>query len=149
MTGTASDSRGDSIEIFSTTADVGLRIRATAIERLYFQAVEGFNRMVFEGLDLPTPGDGEGDPVRFRHLGDSCENVLVNLLSELVFYLNSRGEYAADMQIVSAGPMFLEAVLLFVPARVPPILEIKSVTYHNLKVTRKGGMFQTEIIFDI
>jgi SHS2 domain-containing protein len=134
--------------IFSTTADVGLEIRGKTHEILYKNAIKGFFRLV-TGQDIESGFHKISNVHRFDFRGDSCENVLVNLLSEIIFLIDSRNCIATGIDIEHAGEMILRANLIVRPLERPPELDIKSVTYHNLQITEYHGEKSVAIVFDI
>ena len=137
-------------QTFSTTADVGIRIHGINWADLYHSALKGTNLLFFGEStvdDIVSSSIPEMYP--FEFLGDNCENVLVNFLSEITYLLQEEGKYTKDFNIVEARQKSLKAELIIYPCRKTPLLEIKSVTYHNLKVVDgKNGKY-TEVIFDV
>jgi len=133
-------------ETFSTTADVGIRVTGQDLEDLFKTAVNGLNRLLFnDGISSAA-----GSTVhRFEYHGDSAENILVNLLSEILFLVQVRGQITVDLEIREAGENNISANLLLTESTMEPELDIKSVTYHNLKIIEKNGIKYTEVIFDI
>jgi SHS2 domain-containing protein len=134
-------------ETFSTTADVGIRIRGSGYEEFLQSAVKGLNLLYFDDHNFSSSGPSSAYPFEFH--GDSLENILVNLLSEIVFLLQNENKISVGLTIKEINETFLNADLLTIPADKEPNLEIKSVTYHNLKINRKNNILSTEIIFDI
>jgi SHS2 domain-containing protein len=134
-------------ETFSTTADVGIRIRGSGCEELLQSAVKGLNLLYFDDPTFSSAGSSSVYPFEFH--GDSLENILVNLLSEIVFLLQNENKITIDIKIKEVNETFLNADLLTIPAHKEPNLEIKSVTYHNLKIDRKDNILSTAVIFDI
>ena len=134
-------------ETFSTTADVGIRIRGSGYEELLQNAVKGLNLLYFDDHNFSSSESPSVYPFEFH--GDSLENILVNLLSEIVFLLQNENKITIDIKFKEINETFLNADLLTIPADKEPNLEIKSVTYHNLKINRKNNMLSAEIIFDI
>lgn len=138
-------------EIFSTTADVGIRIRGRGYTGLFQSALDGFNLLLFgetidhRTLDHRIPLDAY--PFQFR--GDGCENILVNLLAEILFLLQTRDKITAGITVKTASETFLDADLLIIPRDRDPGMDIKSVTYHNLIVKEEGGIKSAEVVFDI
>jgi SHS2 domain-containing protein len=133
-------------ETFSTTADVGIRIRGSGYENLLQNAVKGLNVLLF-GEQIPTAAS----PSRysFEYSGDSPENILVNLLAEIVFLVQNKNKITTALEIKEVDETYLKTDLLTIPADNVPELEIKSVTYHNLKIIRINGFLTAEVIFDI
>lgn len=135
-------------EVFSTTADVGLKIRGKTFGMLYENAVKGFFRLVTgQGIESGSPETANVHRFDFR--GDSCENVLVNLLSEIIFLIDSNKRIVAGIDIKNAEEKMLRADLIVQPLQKPPEVEIKSVTYHNLQIKEHGGEKSASIVFDI
>ncbi len=140
-------------ETFSTTADVGIRIRGKDIKELYSNAIKGLNLLYF-GTEIEESKERDVEPVlhSFTYTGDSPENILVNLLSEVVFLLQCREQITIAITFVQAQEKEINARLHLLPLdrfNLLPELEIKSVTYHDLHVIEKEGEKYTEIVFDI
>ncbi len=139
-------------EIFSTTADVGIRISGADYRELYRNAVMGFNELVFGyGAEMERLDEQIPEYRDWEFSGDSPENVLVNLLSEVSFLLYTRGNITKEMDISEAGEdrMRVQFLLVPLPEEIKPELEVKSVTYHNLKVEEQNNYKTAEIIVDI
>lgn len=134
-------------ETFSTTADVGIRIRGSGYEEILQSALKGLNLLYFDDHNFNSSGPSSVYPFEFH--GDSLENILVNLLSEIVFLLQNENKITIDLKVKEVNETFLNADLLTITADKEPNLEIKSVTYHNLRINRKNNILSTEIIFDI
>ena len=139
-------------EIFSTTADVGIRISGADYRELYRNAVMGFNELVFGyGAEMERLDEQIPEYRDWEFSGDSPENVLVNLLSEVSFLLYTRGNITKEMDISEAGEdrMRVQFLLVPLPEEINPELEVTSVTYHNLKVAEQNNYKTAEIIVDI
>jgi SHS2 domain-containing protein len=134
-------------ETFSTTADVGVRIQGSGYEEFLQSAVKGLNLLYFDDHTFSSSISPSVYPFEFH--GDSLENILVNLLSEIVFLLQNENKITMGIKINEVNETFLNVDLLTIPADKEPNLEIKSVTYHNLKINRKNNIFSTAVIFDI
>ena len=135
-------------EIFPTTADVGLKIRGKTYGMLYENAVKGFFRLVM-GQGIESAIHDASNIHRFDFQGDSCENVLVNLLSEIIFLIDSSKCIAAGIEIKNAEEKMLQADLILQSLQKTPEVDIKSVTYHNLQIKEHGGEKSAAIVFDI
>lgn len=135
-------------EVFSTMADVGIKIWGNTYHQLYSNAITGFYALVF-GENWKPEYFNNSILFRFEYRGDSCENVLVNLISELIFLLYVKHKVSAEIDIKTAGKNMIEADMLIRSVSVEPEIEIKSVTYHNLHIMNSGGIKSAEIVFDI
>ena len=135
-------------ETFSTTADVGIRIQGYGYNGLFQGAVKGLNLLYFgDHAAAAVKGSPEVHPFEFH--GDSPENILVNLLSEIVYLLQTKDRITTGIDVKEAGETHVKADLLTIPCRLEPEMEIKSVTYHNLEVKDNNGVKSAEIIFDV
>lgn len=134
---------------FSTTADVGISIKGKGYEGLFQNAVRGLNLLYFDGKVGDWGKDVQISYRPFEYLGDSCENILVNFLSEIVFLLQTENKITIDINIKEANEIHIKVDLLTIPCVLKPEIDIKSVTYHNLLVKDKNGIKSAEVIFDI
>ncbi len=137
-------------ETFSTTADVGIRIQGKGYGELLGAALNGLNLLYFDELPQPT-SEPEVLPQRYSYefFGDSCENILVNLLAEVVFLLQDKSRITVGLAIHEANETYINMELLTIPLDREINLEIKSVTYHNLAVQENEGVKSATIIFDV
>jgi SHS2 domain-containing protein len=135
-------------EVFSTTADVGITIRGKTFRQLYRNAVEGFYFLVTGEENVRAKAD-YADLLLFEYRGDSCENVLVNLMSELIFLLYTRNRVVPTLRMKRAGKYVLQADLVSYTLEQDPRVEIKSVTYHNLSIKQNSGFKSASVVFDI
>jgi len=133
-------------ETFATTADVGIRFRGHDFADLYENAVCGLNVLLF-GKNRKLPADSESCHFSFR--GDSVENVLVNLLAEVLSLAYQKKQRVVAMVCSHADGCFLAADLRLAEIKGEPELDIKAVTYHNLRVVEKDGIKEASIIVDI
>lgn len=134
-----------SYETFSTTADSGVRCSGDDYGQLYTNALRGLNLLLF-GANRRPGRSAERVPFRFR--GDGPESVLVNLLSEALYWVNQRGKRVAAARVLSAGRNGVEAELLLAPLRRRPRCEVKAVTYHRLRVEERAGGFRAAVVLD-
>jgi len=131
-------------------ADAGIRFKGRDFPELYANALRGLNVLLFGSNRRPPRGGVRGGrrfPFRFR--GDGPENVLVNLLSEVLFQVYHRKRRVASVFVRRAGRDLVDADLLLVPFRRPPRMEAKSVTYHNLRVEEEGGELSAAVVLDV
>ena len=133
-------------EVFSTTADVGIRIRGRDCRELYRQALAGLNELLFgrSGAGLVAT-----ESRRFEYRGDSCENVLINLLGEIAFRVYEKRQMVCGLRIGEADRFHLKAALRMISWPQTPRLEIKAATYHRLKIVEIDGALTAEIVLDI
>jgi SHS2 domain-containing protein len=133
-------------ETFSTTADMGIRFKGRNFGELYENALRGLNLLLF-GRN-PRRAEG-GEFADFRFCGDGPENVLVNFLAEVLDLVYQKGKNVGAVEFRRADKHRLQARLQVAPYRRPPRVGIKSVTYHNLRVSEKNGLLRAAIVFDV
>jgi len=133
-------------ETFSTTADMGIRFKGRNFSELYGNALRGLNILLF-GANLRQTAGCVAVPFRFR--GDGPENVLVNFLAAVLAQVYGQKNRVAAVRIGRAGRCCLEAELLVVSCRRLPKVEVKSATYHNLRLVEAAGMKRAAVIFDV
>jgi SHS2 domain-containing protein len=133
-------------ETFSTTADSGIRFQGRDFRGLYGNALRGLNLLLF-GRN-PRRGAGN-ETVAFRFRGDGPENVLVNFLAAVLELTYRDGKIVSAVDFSCADKQRLEARLRLVPRHGAPRVEVKSTTYHDLRVVEKNGWLRAAIVFDV
>jgi SHS2 domain-containing protein len=134
-------------ELFEHTADVGLRVRAASLERLFEEAAEAMLSLSVANLDAVAPVQS----VTFQLSADSYDDLLRDWLSELNFTLGTRRLVCSRFAVQLDGTS-LRATAWgepIDPVRHQLALEIKAVTYHGLKVERDADGWLAEVIVDI
>lgn len=125
------------------TADLALRIWAPTLKDLYKLAVEGMNSLIKFTLNENASGNYE----QFSFDGVDLESMLVALLNECNYklqqdYLSSKiTEICVENQKLT-GTFFHQKIKSF-------DMEIKAVTYHNLKIMHSELGYVVDIVFDV
>lgn len=134
-------------ETFDHTADVGLRIRAADLDRLFAEAGRALFSVIVTNLDTVQPVQ----QVEIRLQGSRRDDLLFDWLAELLYLFDTRrlvlGEF--DVHVEQDG--------LTATARGEPIdrkrhefeKEVKAITYHGLKVEHDADGWLAEVIVDI
>lgn len=133
-------------ETFSTTADVGIYISGNNYSELYNSAIKGLNLLYFDEFLDTQESITKTD---FFYEGDSLENILVNLLTEVFYLIQYERKYISGITINKADDHLLDGFLHVSELDREPGIEIKSVTYHNLHVLKENNTLSTGIIFDV
>jgi len=84
--------------------------------------------------------------------GDDKDQLLVNLLSELIFYYDVDRFLCKEGNITDINPNKLKVTLkgeIFDEVKHEIKTEIKAVTYHELNIREEKGYFHTKIVFDL
>ena len=136
-------------EFFDHTADLGVRVSAKSLKDFFITAARAMFSAVVGDTSSPT-----GHCRREVALsGDTLEDLLVSWLNELLFLLDTRRvlPVAYEFSIVQNAKgyslsCFMDCV------RIPPsaiVQEVKSATYHGLRVENREGVFTAEVILDV
>jgi len=133
------DSRG--FEEIPHTADVSLIVTGTTLEDLFVHSAEGMYQIMGILVD--------NGPEKTIHLDieeHDLESLLVSFLSELI-YLTEQQIVACKMSL-TIHDLRLSGVLVTV-SMLERQIEIKAVTYNNLRIHRYDNQYETQLVFDI
>lgn len=134
-------------ELFEHTADMGLRVRAGDLNRLFEDAA----RALFSAI-LANPESVEAvEEVTFQIAGTRHDDLLCDWLAELLFTFDTRkmvfGEF--EVRLHDTGLTATARGEAIDPQRHEFDLEVKAITYHGLKVQREDNGWLAEVIVDI
>ncbi len=138
------------LEELSHTADVGFRVRAKSFPGLLYWAARGLLATLFEAL--PKAGEGRA---RVELTAPDRETLLVRFLNELLYLVQTRGRVPVALRIQTARSpegCRLAAELATVPFdRVADrfLGEVKSATYHGLRVEKTEAGFAASVVLDV
>ena len=133
-------------EPFDTTADVGLRVFGKNIIELFENSALGMFSLIVE----PLKG-GKEIAKEIEVEGDSYEDILVSMLSDLVFLFETEGFVLRGIvgkMIESKKFAFSLRGVTYSSDRHTLLTHIKAVTFHNLKIV-EGRNLRVEIVFDV
>jgi SHS2 domain-containing protein len=134
-------------ETFDHTADVGLRIRADTLDRLFADAAKGLFSLLVANLDDVQPVE----ETTYALGPDDYDLLLFDWLAELLYTFETRKLLLSQFD-VHAGTDGLRATARgepIDPTRHVMAHEIKAITYHELKVERTDDCWLAEVIVDI
>jgi SHS2 domain-containing protein len=134
-------------ETFEHTADIGLRIRAESFESLLAEAGKALFSTMVANLDSVRPVK----EVQFSVKGTDYEELLHDWLAELLFTFHAARMVFADFTVRMTG----EGIAAV--GRGEPIdfgrheidVEVKAITWHELKIEHVADGLQAEVIVDI
>lgn len=131
--------------ILEHTADLKIKVWGESLLQLFQNAAEAIYS-VSAGSPLPKPTK-ESEKVNLEVKGEDNEALLVNFLNELLFLsdVHNQGYQVSNLKLKKGE---LKAELL--PYPLPPLkIEIKSATYHDLKIKKTKQGYEAVIVFDI
>jgi len=77
------------------------------------------------------------------------DSVLVDFLSEVLYLSDVHDEAYLDAKIHNVSNKYIKATVHGVKVKGFEVVEIKAVTYHEMKVEQVDGVWQSNIVFDI
>jgi SHS2 domain-containing protein len=137
-------------EIFEHTADLGIRIRADNVDELFVDAAHGLFSVMVANPDLVHATE----ETTFQLRTDNIEELLHDWLSELVYTFYARRLVLADFQVQVRIAKACELTATargepFDPGRHETDVEVKAITWHELKVEQLPDGWEAEVIVDI
>jgi len=134
-------------EIFEHTADLGLRMRAASLDELFADAGRALFSVIVANLDAVRPVE----ELEFEIAGDRRDDLLFDWLAELLFVFDTRHVLlsAFDVEVREDGVKVTARGEPVDPDRHELDMEVKAITYHQLKVERDGDGWLAEVIVDL
>ena len=133
------------------TGDLALEARGRTREELFENAAVG---MISFLIDLRTVRTTE--ELRLEVEGSDAEECLVGWLQEILYHLEVHGRILRRFAVLSSGPPRVRATARgepLDPARHDLRVQIKAVTYHDLRIREEshsfGPLFTARIVLDI
>jgi SHS2 domain-containing protein len=133
------------------TADIAISVEGHDEEDLFRTAARAWREAVL--------ADSSNTAVGRKNISlsdDSLDELLVDFLNELNYLLFTRRWIPADFNrikiVQEKGTYHLDAIVTGEPLdekRHHIQVEIKAVTYHQMRIERKGNLFKTMVVFDI
>lgn len=133
-------------ELFEHTADIGLRAYGRNLEEVFVNTALGMFSLL-TGTRIK-----EKEVVGISIQGYDIKELLVNFLSELLYLYNIRGLLINRVEVNQISQTAIQATAFgetYLPEKHELVHEIKTVTYHQLKVEEKNGCWQSQVIFDV
>ena len=134
-------------EVLDHAADVGFRTRAGSLPELFERAAEALVAIAMESDNIEPR-----ESYAIEAEGDSHESLLVNWLSEVLYYIDGKRLAMGSFKVkeLSANRVSGEALgERRDPSRHFARLVIKGVTYHQLKIESSGQAWFCEVFVDV
>ncbi len=138
------------LEELSHTADVGYRVQAASLPGLFYWAGRGLLATMFERL--PKKGEGKA---AFELSAPDRETLLVRFLNELLYRIQTRGQVpvALRVRLLPGGEgCQIRVRFSWVPFdRVAGAFlgEVKSATFHGLKIEKTEAGYAASVVLDV
>jgi len=133
--------------ILEHPSDIGIEATGSSLKEAFENAAIGLLSIITD----PQSVDAEED--RYIKLkGTDLENLLIKWLSEILYLYDGENFVVGRVEIESISPTFLEAIVSGEPVddrRHPMNLDVKAITYHQLKIQRKKDGCLVRVFLDI
>jgi len=129
------------------TADMGVEINGSDPSDLFKNAGIALINIMLG--DIPSKGS---NIMKISLKGDDLSDLMVRWLTEILYLFEGERLVVTDISIDSLASATMNATLFtmsFDPQRHEILREIKAVTYHQIDVTRKDGIWKARVIFDL
>lgn len=139
--------RKPSFEILEHPADIGLRVFGRTLMDLFVNAGHGLVAIALEPQDA-----GPAERIVLTARGSDRESLLVNWLSEILFFMDAEGWVFREFRVQKLGDNAIEGEGLGErrdPALYPRTVAVKAVTYHQLSVLKTAEGWEAVVYFDI
>jgi SHS2 domain-containing protein len=134
-------------EILEHTADIGFRARGATIEELFEASAEALAGIVLETGDVEPR-----ERYTLSAEGRDRESLLVNWLSEVLYWLDGKRVAFRRFHVCELTPARVLAEAEGEPrnpARHHGKLDVKGVTYHQLRISQEQGEWIAEVFLDV
>ncbi|MFC1531847.1 archease [Thermodesulfobacteriota bacterium] len=129
------------------TADLGVIIKGTNLIDLFEKAGNTILHLMFR-----SGSTEKHDFIKISLSGNDLADLMVRWLAEVLYLFEGEQLVVNDINIESLSSTILKATLWTSPfdPRVHEIIrEIKAVTYHQIDVSEKNGIWEARVIFDL
>jgi SHS2 domain-containing protein len=136
-----------SFEILEHPADVGFRARGSSLEELF-----GNCGLALISIILDPSRVDCGRTWELAAEGNDLDSLLVNWLNEVLFYVETRRLVFSSFSIQIADPFQLSCQAMGeerTPAKHSVRVSVKAVTYHQLRIARRGEQWIAEVFVDV
>lgn len=136
-------------ELIDHTADIGIKVKSLTLKGLFIDSAKAlFDVMVEAPKAFGRKALQKKCKITLKE--SSLKELYVRWLSELVSLSDSKDVIFTDFDISELTDTTLQARVSGPPRKYfPSKREIKAVTYHDLKIAKKGGRYTAEVIFDV
>jgi SHS2 domain-containing protein len=125
----------------SHTAEVELAIEAETPEQVFHESALAFGELIARG--------GEGKPASHAVVLAAPDRgaLLVDWLEELIFLADTEQFIPEGADELDADEHSLRGTVVGRRGDVEPL--VKAATYHGLRFTQEGGMWQARVVLDV
>lgn len=133
--------------VLDHTADLGVEIKGTSLINLFENASRTLMYLI-----LGAAKAGKTQKKKISIDGDDLADLMVRYLSEILYLFEVEKLVVDSIYIPTLSPKQLEGSLTlfpFDPETHEILTEIKAVTYHQIEVNDRNGLWTARVIFDL
>lgn len=133
--------------LLNHTADLGMMVTGKSLGQLFEKAALSMMQIIIKKRPA-----GKVNTVSLSLDGEDLADLLVRWLGEVLYLFEGEKEVLTHAEIGPISRSHLDATLRvtpFCPDRHQVLNEIKAVTYHQIEVLRRGGLWEAKIFFDL
>ncbi len=133
--------------VFDHTADLGAYFYGDDPRDVFISAAHGLVELMLE-----KPPQKGGEVLEIRLVALDPEDLLVQWLNELLYYIQVRELVPAEIDRLALGATSLEAVVRAAPLDPAAQIvkrQIKAATYHQVEVRPRPEGWRAKVIFDV
>ena len=133
--------------ILEHPADVGFEAFGVCREEVFENAAQALIHLITELDSVETK-----EEVLIEVVGPDAASLLVNWLSEVLYLHDTERWLFRDFKVKDIGDHSLSAIARgekFDPARHLIRLQVKAITYHQLKLEKHSGCWRAQVYVDI
>jgi len=137
----------DAYRILEHPSDIGIEARGPSLARAFEESARGFMSVI---LDPTLVESRESMEIALR--GSDQAQLLVKWLSEILYLYDGRGFVCAEFRISRLGKTYLNATVggePFTPSKHRTHLDVKAVTYHQLRIQENQEGALVRVYLDI
>lgn len=142
-------------ELIDHTADLQIRVYGKTPEELFRNALYGMFQAIkpdIAGCELKDDRIICNDLPRHHEIkieSPDRDALLIDFLSQALYLSDVHNEAYLDVTIHGLSDTMIDATIHGAPIMGFANVEIKAVTYHDVHIQEKDGLWQTDIVFDI
>jgi len=139
-----------SFKYIDHTADIAVEIEGSSLEELFSAGAEAWLNSVIDENNFEAD-----DSVEVELIGTSADELLITFLNELNYFLITKKWLCLNIQSIKifndeeGCELSAELKVSKLTNEIQLKHEIKSVTYHQVEVVYKNGIYSTLVVFDI
>ena len=133
--------------ILEHTADIGFRAWGKSLEEMFGNA-----SLALVSIAMETETISEGAPFPVAAEGEDLESLLVNWLSEVLYYVDGQRIALKHFEVEEVAEHSARGIAWGEPRddiRHRPKLVVKGVTYHQISVAHEDGRWTCEVYLDV